>query len=59
MFKSLRNLPVEAPLSATDTTAVISTGNNFNPFNICDNPEPPPNIIIFFILFTLHKYMTK
>lgn len=41
------NIPVEPPSSHTDTTAVISTGNCFNPFNRQLSPVPPPNTITF------------
>ena len=42
------NIPVEPPSSHTDTTAVISTGNCFNPFNRQLSPVPPPNTITFY-----------
>ena len=53
IFNSLRSLPELAPLSATVTTAVISIGNNFNPFNNCERPLPPPKITTFFLYFTI------
>ena len=50
MFYHLKELKKEVDLFGHfKEIAVISTGDNFNPFKICDNPEPPPNIVIFFI----------
>ena len=38
---------------------VISTGNSFRPLRIWDNPEPPPNITIFFIYFSFLLHFIK
>ena len=31
----------------------LSIGNNFNPFNNCERPLPPPKITTFFIYITI------
>ena len=49
MSNSSLNLPVEEPSSHTDTTALISMGNSFNPFRRVDCPVPPPITTTFFI----------
>ena len=48
IWNSSLKIPVDLPSSDTVTTAVMSRGNSFNPFNKTDNPVPPPRITTFF-----------
>ena len=49
MLNSCLSFPVEEPSSATDTIAVMSKGNSFNPRSRTDKPVPPPNTTTFFM----------